>query len=180
MDIQEIPQAQQLTLDNYQDLSKTTAIFPEVSSELADCSLDAIQVSATIAGYIKKIYRDAKGEISVEKESSIKKAILLAQNELELVKFLVESKIGDNSASSINPKLVYPLLGLADEVGELVEKVMDNDVEGATKELGDVLWYLAQIATGLGVSLATVAADNLKKLFSRKERGVLKGSGDNR
>ena len=49
-----------------------------------------------------------------------------------------------------------------------------------TKELGDVLWYLSQIATELDVSLEDVAGENLKKLFSRMERGLISGDGDNR
>lgn len=48
------------------------------------------------------------------------------------------------------------------------------------KELGDALWYISQIATELGLSLEEIASANLKKLLSRKESGVLGGSGDNR
>ena len=48
------------------------------------------------------------------------------------------------------------------------------------KELGDVLWYLTQIATDAGLSLEAVARGNLEKLFSRKERGKIVGDGDNR
>ena len=48
------------------------------------------------------------------------------------------------------------------------------------KELGDVLWYVAQIATELGTDLETVARVNIMKLGDRKERGVLGGSGDDR
>jgi len=46
--------------------------------------------------------------------------------------------------------------------------------------LGDVLWYLAESCTALGIELDDVAAYNLAKLASRKERGQIKGSGDNR
>ena len=49
-----------------------------------------------------------------------------------------------------------------------------------TKELGDVLWYCANLAHELGTTLEDVAQGNLDKLFSRKERGTLQGSGDNR
>jgi NTP pyrophosphatase (non-canonical NTP hydrolase) len=47
-------------------------------------------------------------------------------------------------------------------------------------ELGDILWYVAQAATELGLDLSDVAQANIDKLASRKERGVLQGSGDNR
>jgi len=49
-----------------------------------------------------------------------------------------------------------------------------------SKELGDVLWYVAQLASELGLELDEIAAQNLEKLFSRQERGVLSGSGDDR
>jgi len=42
------------------------------------------------------------------------------------------------------------------------------------------LWYLANLASELDVSLGEVARRNLEKLKPRKERGVLRGSGDNR
>jgi len=42
------------------------------------------------------------------------------------------------------------------------------------------LWYIAQICTELNLSMEEVAKFNLEKLFSRKERGVITGSGDNR
>lgn len=86
--------------------------------------------------------------------------------------------------------LTYVALGLG-ETGELqgkVKKILrdDNGVLTPDKhaalvgELGDVLWYVSQMATQLGVTLDSVAADNLAKLAGRKSRGVLQGSGDNR
>jgi len=48
------------------------------------------------------------------------------------------------------------------------------------KELGDRLWYIAGAASELGYSLSEIAAINIEKLTSRKERGVLVGEGDNR
>jgi len=60
--------------------------------------------------------------------------------------------------------------------GEMTPELRDEMV----KELGDVLWYVAQVAVVLGVSLRDVAQGNLSKLASRALRGVLGGSGDNR
>ena len=87
--------------------------------------------------------------------------------------------------------IVYPTLGLVNEAGELAGKVKkifrdrdgvisDADREALKYELGDVLWYLTQIATELDLSLEEVAAANLDKLFSRLERGQIKGDGDYR
>ncbi len=87
--------------------------------------------------------------------------------------------------------LLYPTLGLCGEAGEVAEKVkkMLRDDGGVlsperraalAKELGDVLWYVAQLATEAGLDLDAVAAGNLDKLMSRRERDVLRGSGDDR
>lgn len=86
---------------------------------------------------------------------------------------------------------IYPTLGLAGEAGEVAEKVKKilRDSGGAAdekkreeieKELGDVLWYVAQIATEFNLPLEDIASKNIEKLRSRKERSALKGSGDNR
>lgn len=86
---------------------------------------------------------------------------------------------------------VYCALGLADEAGEVAGKVkkvlrdsggeVTQEVREALKlELGDVLWYLTQIATSLDFTLEEVAAANLLKLLGRLERGTIGGSGDNR
>ncbi len=87
--------------------------------------------------------------------------------------------------------LVYPTLGLAGEAGEVAEKVkkLIRDHGGQLtpdyaaeikKELGDVLWYAAQLATELGVTLEDVAQTNLDKLASRHQRDNIHGNGDNR
>lgn len=85
----------------------------------------------------------------------------------------------------------FPALGLAGESGEvskLIYRVL-RDEEGKIneerrqkllKELGDVLWYMSNLATELGLSLDEIAKKNLEKLASRQERGVLRGSGDER
>jgi NTP pyrophosphatase (non-canonical NTP hydrolase) len=86
---------------------------------------------------------------------------------------------------------IYPTLGLVGESGEVAEKIKKilrdkngiiekEDREEIKKELGDVLWYLAQISTELKIKLDDVAKTNLEKLFSRLKRGKIKGSGDNR
>ena len=87
--------------------------------------------------------------------------------------------------------LAYPTLGLAGEAGEVAEhakkairddggSVSDERKTAMSKELGDVLWYVAQIATELGLDLNEIAEQNLAKLLSRQQRGVLSGSGDER
>jgi NTP pyrophosphatase (non-canonical NTP hydrolase) len=87
--------------------------------------------------------------------------------------------------------LLHWVLGINGEAGEIAEKlkkivrdkqgkVSKADKAELAKEAGDVLWYLAVFSSHLGFSLDEVAETNLSKLKSRKERGVLGGSGDNR
>jgi NTP pyrophosphatase (non-canonical NTP hydrolase) len=58
--------------------------------------------------------------------------------------------------------------------------ITDETKQEIKKELGDGLWYIAATAREFDLGLDDVAKSNLDKLFSRKERGVLTGSGDNR
>lgn len=80
----------------------------------------------------------------------------------------------------------YLTLGLIAEVGEaagkLAKRVRDDvwDEKAFIKELGDILWFVAGIATLYGWSLDDIAQDNLAKLFDRKARGVIQGNGDER
>lgn len=87
--------------------------------------------------------------------------------------------------------LMYCTLGMSGEAGEVSERVkklyrdhngiVSEDIKkDITKELGDVLWYLSGIAKELNISLDDIATTNIEKLFSRKERNVLHGEGDNR
>ena len=86
---------------------------------------------------------------------------------------------------------IYPTLGLSGEAGEVADKVkkvirdqsgvFDAPTREAIKlELGDVLWYVAQLAGELGYDLDQVAQANLDKLASRAVRGRISGSGDSR
>ena len=92
---------------------------------------------------------------------------------------------------AIGHVVIYPTLGLVNEAGEVAGKVKkvfrdkdgqisDETREALKSELGDVLWYIAQVCTELGLSLDDVAESNIMKLYDRLERGKIKGDGDNR
>jgi NTP pyrophosphatase (non-canonical NTP hydrolase) len=91
----------------------------------------------------------------------------------------------------IGHRVIYPALGLTNEAGEVAGKikkifrdkdgVMDQgDILALQSELGDVLWYLAQLATELGLSLDDIASHNIDKLQDRLSRGKIHGEGDDR
>ena len=87
--------------------------------------------------------------------------------------------------------VIYPTLGLVNEAGEVAGKIKkvfrdkDGEINAETREalkaeLGDVLWYISQVATELDLSLDESAEANIAKLLDRLERGKIKGDGDNR
>ena len=93
------------------------------------------------------------------------------------------------SQTAIFPKekaLEYLALGLTSEAGEVAGKVKKlirdgkGDKKAIAAEIGDVLWYCAMLAKETEVPLNDIMKENLKKLHSRKERGTLSGSGDER
>lgn len=82
---------------------------------------------------------------------------------------------------------VYALLGLGGEIGELhsllAKAIRDNYVpkkEDITKELGDILWFLAALSDDFDIDFDEIAYKNLVKLQDRKNRGKIQGSGDDR
>lgn len=92
---------------------------------------------------------------------------------------------------AIGHSVIYPTLGLVNEAGEVAGKIKkvfrdkDGQISEETREalkaeLGDVLWYLAQVATELDVSLDEIAEHNIAKLYDRLERGKIRGEGNTR
>jgi NTP pyrophosphatase (non-canonical NTP hydrolase) len=87
--------------------------------------------------------------------------------------------------------LSYPALGLNGEAGDVADKlkkvIRDNHGEfdcerreAIAYELGDVLWYVSELAFELGYTLESIAVMNIEKLASRARRGLIGGEGDNR
>ena len=142
-----------MTFVEYQELATQTAIYPNLLQYVRD-ALVARGLSKTDA--------------------------LIEELDIALI---------ENDICISNP--YCPAMGLAGEVGELVnkiKKIMRDDKglipnhkkEELIGELGDVLWYVATLATELDIDLNEVADLNINKLQSRQERGKLGGSGDGR
>jgi NTP pyrophosphatase (non-canonical NTP hydrolase) len=113
------------------------------------------------------------------------------QNTAEALDFSEYQQAAARTAALIatDHPVVYPTLGLVSEAGEVAGKVKkifrdrqgqitDADREALALELGDVLWYLSEICTRLGIRLEDVAARNIAKIADRASRGVLSGEGD--
>jgi len=152
-------------LDDYQSLAKSTAIYPRVYTE----------------DQVREIAKDVvRAYIELFDESAIAR-----QRAFELTNELLDKHETEFS------RMVYPVLGLVGEAGEVANKLKKvarddrglwgpDQTQDYEKELGDVMWYVAAVATGLKSSLQKIGTKNIQKLFSRKARGVLGGSGDDR
>ena len=92
---------------------------------------------------------------------------------------------------NLGNNLAYPTLGLAGEAGEVANKVKKiyRDSKGIMSEgmryaiqheLGDTLWYIANLATELNISLSTIAHQNIRKLSIRAAKDKVHGEGDER
>lgn len=120
--------------------------------------------------------------------------------------FEYQVKAHDFASYGENP--MYPALGLSEEAGEVCGKIakfirkhegidpmtaryeLENKVtvtddelkfrKDISKEIGDIMWMLAELCTNYGLDLGKVMAENIAKLTDRKERGVIDGEGDNR
>jgi len=87
--------------------------------------------------------------------------------------------------------VAYTAMGLGGEAGEVLNKVKKiyrdgngnpsiESIKSIGKEIGGVLWYCSELASSLGLRLADIAEENLAELAGRKQRGTIKGSGDDR
>ena len=98
----------------------------------------------------------------------------------EYQEFARSTKIYQNDC-----KVVYPMLGLCGEVGEVAEKIKKHMRDGKSMvgvglELGDVLWYISALADDLDITLDEIAQTNMNKLKSRMRRDKIRGDGDHR
>lgn len=83
----------------------------------------------------------------------------------------------------------YVILGLVGEVGSIAnawKKVYRGDYtreaieEYIIRQIGDALWYASRISKEFGYTFGDIAADNIRKLNDRQQRGTIRGSGDTR
>jgi translation initiation factor IF-2 len=121
---------------------------------------------------VKEEVEAKKEEIIDKKDTPTEKVVEEKTTEPEEIKIKIQRpKIVDKIDLDKKP---------SKKIKEVKEEVEVSPKEEIKKELGDVLWFVSEIATNLGISLEDVAHKNLDKLASRKERGVIHGSGDNR
>ena len=185
----------------YQNSIRPTAIYANVNNgarskaaPLTHAALDLCIHAGAVADKAKKVVRDNDGELTDDKRTFI---VARAAAAVDAAHTVTGARIGENTPH-ISPendvtanKLTYLALGLCGESAEVAEKVVEalfadggsltpEQREGILKEAGDTLWYLARLVDELKSDLGSVAADNIRKVTSRRERGVTQGSGDDR
>lgn len=95
--------------------------------------------------------------------------------DLDVYQMLAQRTSHETSACG---KLENGCLGLAGESGECCELLKKHLFQGheldrqrLSEEVGDVLWYVAELASGLGMTLNDVASANIEKLKRRYPHG---------
>jgi len=162
------------TLNEYQEEAGTTAVFPRFYTE--------DQVRSMVEAAFREV--STQGEVDGDMFLISNRWITRDQINNSVERLL------DNHETTLS-RLVYPILGLVGEAGELANKVKkwgrdnagkvsEDQTDALADELGDTLWYVAATSTGLQMDLDGIAEANLSKLYSRQQRGTLQGNGDNR
>lgn len=152
-----------ISFNAYQEQATTTAQYPGQGSfiGLAYATLGLNGEAGETGEQVKKIWRDDAADIQ--------------QKCLEAV-----DEAGRGLKSAV---LSYDIVieRLARRIKEAFEvPVTEERHEKILKELGDTLWYAAQVATELGVDLGEVAQQNLDKLARRRAAGLISGEGSDR
>ena len=75
-------------------------------------------------------------------------------------------------------RIVNGVMGMCGESGECIDIVKKSCMQGhplnkqkLSEELGDVMWYCAELAAGLGMKLDDIALENIEKLRKRYPDG---------
>lgn len=118
---------------------------------------------------------------------------MINESDLDAWEYYNSKTLNDYQSEALRTKaypddkrIIYPVGLLTEEAGEVAGKLNKYhrdgtwDRDGMIKEMGDVMWALAALASDLNVSLEEVADRNIKKLRDRQKRGKIAGSGDNR
>jgi NTP pyrophosphatase (non-canonical NTP hydrolase) len=152
-----------ITFDGYQEQASTTAVYPGQGTfqGLAYAALGLNGEAGETAEQVKKIWRD-EGTKDI-------------QDAFEEVLDTARSALRHGRTHDISVNIAR------EHARALLHNPLSNERrEKLLKELGDTLWYAAQIATELDVSLGDVAQQNLDKLAARREANQIHGEGSDR
>ena len=154
----------ELSFDAYQARATETAVYPGQGSfqGLAYVALGLNGEAGETAEQVKKTWRDE----GVEDISAAVKSLI---DEIEHML---------KSSTMTHADVIFKAHLWGQKIGQI--ELTEERRQKLLKELGDTLWYAAQIATELNVNLGDVAQANLDKLAARRESDLIHGEGSDR
>lgn len=154
---------------------------PTINTFLSHTALKVIQSVGLLMGKVKRLYRDDAAELSYDKKEQLVELIENAISHLAIMLTLIKT---DNYKEKGNlqhlEESTFFLLNIAEETGEVVEQCLVGDSKEISKEIGDVLWPVVQLATTFELDIDYILSENIIKIEDRIKRNVVKGSGNNR
>jgi len=181
-----------MQVSEYQRAARTTAIYP-ASASVYYTALGLCGEVGELANKVKKILR---GDVTLEQRRDDLRAELgdvlwyvsgLASDlGLELRPIAVEAL--ENMSFTERRDIFGLILLLNNRAGMIADIADDWRTHGGTEDrrqciagfLRTIISICAALAVKLGTTLEDVCHDNIKKLFTRKQAGTIKGDGDNR
>lgn len=172
-----------MNLDEYIVKARTTALYPDLGSNIYYPTLG---LAGECAEVFDKVHFDAQGDEIVKELGDVMWYVANVSTELNVVDTLETCE-----PSFIGSELdvcTFMVISCG-RICEAVKKTMRDTTDGVMpeKKLETVMFELNQIIMYVGIiaemydsSIDAVCQINIDKLFSRKERGVLTGDGDNR
>ncbi|MCE1187981.1 MAG: nucleoside triphosphate pyrophosphohydrolase family protein [Ignavibacteria bacterium] len=176
-----------MNFSEYQAFTVTTAKYPtDYDPKNFGGLLTALSAAGIICERTKKTLRDKEGKVTEETREVISRQVQRAGEGFTDFSRQIATEISANrgagTGNTVLGAALYPLLGLFGETGELLDKIIQSPEakDAIMKEMGDVLYYISELARQLDLNLDEIAVTNKEKLTQRKEKGLIHGEGDNR
>ena len=181
----------------YQQKALETALYPNIGSNILYPMLGLMGESGEVAEKIKKIIRDDNGVMTRERRAAIKGelgdclwyvATVCAEAGLDMgTLYLLAQRAVNNTHIADLPRLAFKLSQQTAHMSMLVEQFVYGPNKGDMDVLAPLSTDITMLFTNMidlclacSLDIEQVAQSNLEKLASRKQRGVLQGSGDQR
>lgn len=164
----------ELTFKKYQELAATTAIYPRKAAVLYPVLGFLGEAGEMAEKALKGIFHDGKPQGWDERNAWLRSLYVTLEN------LIAAAKSCEVLKKLIRDKTAELPLGVLDEIEARVLTMTDEQREGFLKEVADGFWYSSAICGDINDSMARIAQGNLDKLFARKAKGCLGGSGDTR
>lgn len=181
-----------LSFMEYTFKAAETAIYPNAGKDLTYPCLGLKGEIGEVCEHLKKTIRDDEGVFSEVRLRSLNKelgdvawymaALVRTLPGDESISVKLARPAGQGVTPSEHPELL-PAIAQTDKLAYYATQCSPN-VLADDRSIGSLVCvcyvHWRNVCLSLGFDPSTVLADNLVKLLDRKERGVIKGSGDER